>query len=131
MNDKVQTPSGAAGSAPHAVPPVDGFEDENGITLVADLPGVSRERLAVRVDGDQLLLEGTAQADVPKGLELLHGEARLPVYRRVVALTGWGQQQDKDAAAQAGFDQHWTKPVDPARLNALDSLRAPRPVRRS
>jgi CheY-like chemotaxis protein len=48
----------------------------------------------------------------------------------LVALTGWGQQQDKDAAAQAGFDLHWTKPVDPARLSSLDTLRGPRPVRR-
>ena len=39
----------------------------------------------------------------------------------LVALTGWGQQQDKEAAAQAGFDQHWTKPVDPLRLQELSA----------
>jgi PAS domain S-box-containing protein len=39
----------------------------------------------------------------------------------LIALTGWGQQQDKDAAARAGFDHHWTKPVDPARLQELSS----------
>jgi signal transduction histidine kinase len=39
----------------------------------------------------------------------------------LIALTGWGQQQDKELAAAAGFDQHWTKPVDPARLLALAS----------
>ena len=38
---------------------------------------------------------------------------------RLIALTGWGQAQDKLLAAQAGFDEHWTKPVDPARLQAL------------
>lgn len=37
----------------------------------------------------------------------------------LIALTGWGQQDDKQQAAQAGFDQHWTKPVDPQRLLAL------------
>jgi PAS domain S-box-containing protein len=31
----------------------------------------------------------------------------------LIALTGWGQQQDKDATAQAGFDHHLVKPVDP------------------
>ncbi|RZL10057.1 MAG: response regulator [Rubrivivax sp.] len=31
----------------------------------------------------------------------------------LVALTGWGQQQDKDATAQAGFDHHLVKPVNP------------------
>jgi PAS domain S-box-containing protein len=37
----------------------------------------------------------------------------------LIALTGWGQAQDKQMAAEAGFDQHWTKPVDPQRLLAL------------
>jgi PAS domain S-box-containing protein len=40
---------------------------------------------------------------------------------RLIALTGWGQEQDKRMAAQAGFDEHWTKPVDPARLQQLAS----------
>ncbi|OXC77605.1 hypothetical protein [Caballeronia sordidicola] len=34
----------------------------------------------------------------------------------LIALTGWGQQQDKNDAAQAGFDFHFTKPVDLKRL---------------
>jgi CheY-like chemotaxis protein len=38
---------------------------------------------------------------------------------RLIALTGWGQEQDKRMAAQAGFDEHWTKPVDPTRLQQL------------
>jgi CheY-like chemotaxis protein len=37
----------------------------------------------------------------------------------LVALTGWGQQQDRARAAQAGFDLHLTKPVDPAVIIAL------------
>ena len=47
----------------------------------------------------------------------------------LIALTGWGQQQDKDMAVQAGFDQHWTKPVDPHRL--LDLVTPPHPIPRS
>ena len=31
----------------------------------------------------------------------------------LIALTGWGQDQDKQAAIAAGFDEHLTKPVDP------------------
>lgn len=34
----------------------------------------------------------------------------------VVALTGWGHEKDKQAAVEAGFDAHLTKPADPARL---------------
>jgi PAS domain S-box-containing protein len=38
---------------------------------------------------------------------------------RLVALTGWGQQRDIEAARQAGFDDHATKPIDDARLRAV------------
>jgi PAS domain S-box-containing protein len=38
---------------------------------------------------------------------------------RLVALTGWGQDEDKRRAAEAGFDQHLTKPVEHARIEAL------------
>ncbi|CAA9431812.1 MAG: hypothetical protein AVDCRST_MAG51-2717 [uncultured Ramlibacter sp.] len=73
--------------AQHVVPPVDIFEDEHGITLLADLPGVSRERLGVRVDGDSLLIEGTAEVAGPRELELVYGEAQVPAYRREFTLS--------------------------------------------
>jgi CheY-like chemotaxis protein len=38
---------------------------------------------------------------------------------RLVALTGWGQAEDKRRAAEAGFDLHWTKPVDPQKLQEI------------
>jgi PAS domain S-box-containing protein len=38
---------------------------------------------------------------------------------RLIALTGWGQDEDKRRAYDAGFDYHLTKPVDPHRLDAL------------
>jgi CheY-like chemotaxis protein len=37
----------------------------------------------------------------------------------LVALTGWGQDQDRRRAAAAGFDRHLTKPVDPDELARL------------
>ena len=30
----------------------------------------------------------------------------------LIALTGWGQEQDRREAIEAGFDQHLVKPVD-------------------
>jgi PAS domain S-box-containing protein len=36
----------------------------------------------------------------------------------LVALTGWGQDTDKQAARAAGFDDHLTKPVDPDDVEA-------------
>lgn len=37
----------------------------------------------------------------------------------LIAVSAWGQESDKLAARQAGFDQHLTKPVDPAQLIEL------------
>jgi PAS domain S-box-containing protein len=37
----------------------------------------------------------------------------------LIALTGWGQAEDKRRAAEAGFDEHLTKPVDPELLATL------------
>jgi PAS domain S-box-containing protein len=39
--------------------------------------------------------------------------------RLLAALTGYGQQEDRERSAAAGFNVHLTKPVDPARLRAL------------
>jgi CheY-like chemotaxis protein len=37
----------------------------------------------------------------------------------VVALTGWGQDEDKQRSRAAGFDRHLVKPVEPAMLEKL------------
>ena len=37
----------------------------------------------------------------------------------LVALTGWGQAEDKKRAADAGFDEHLTKPIDPDMLGRV------------
>lgn len=43
----------------------------------------------------------------------------------LIALTGWGQDEDRRLAKEAGFDHHLVKPVDPAALMPLfEKLRA-------
>jgi len=37
----------------------------------------------------------------------------------LVAVTGWGQEGDKLRAREAGFDLHFTKPVEPERIIQL------------
>jgi CheY-like chemotaxis protein len=37
----------------------------------------------------------------------------------LVAQTGWGQEDDKQRAKQAGFDRHLVKPLDPDALNQV------------
>jgi two-component system CheB/CheR fusion protein len=38
---------------------------------------------------------------------------------RLVALTGYGQEDDRRRSREAGFDEHLTKPVSLARLQAV------------
>lgn len=42
----------------------------------------------------------------------------------LVALTGWGQDEDKQQTADAGFDHHWVKPAEPAAIQALIASRS-------
>jgi DNA-binding response OmpR family regulator len=37
----------------------------------------------------------------------------------LIAVTGWGQDDDRQRAKEAGFDRHMTKPVEPRALEAL------------
>ena len=39
--------------------------------------------------------------------------------RTLIAITGWGQPDDRRKSTQAGFDQHLVKPVDPEVLAHL------------
>src|ERR1700756_738148 len=72
---------------PYVVPPVDVFENPSGITLLADMPGVARDALHVRLDGDTLTIEATARTDAPEGMELVYGEADWPSFRRSFTLS--------------------------------------------
>ena len=72
---------------PALVPPVDVIEDAGSITLYADLPGVPKDKLSVRIDADCLIIEGEIALEMPKNLEATHVEVSLPRYRRVFTLS--------------------------------------------
>jgi HSP20 family molecular chaperone IbpA len=67
--------------------PVDIFEDQSGITVLADLPGVSRERLDIQIDNDTLSIQGRAEVPVPDGMEALYADVRSTRYQRSFALS--------------------------------------------
>ncbi|HXF44747.1 MAG TPA: Hsp20/alpha crystallin family protein [Burkholderiaceae bacterium] len=68
-------------------PRVDVLEDETGITLYADLPGVSKDALEVKVEGDSLQIEGAISAAAPQGMEATYAEIRTPRFRRAFTLS--------------------------------------------
>jgi CheY-like chemotaxis protein len=63
------------------------------------------------------------------GYQLAREARRRPVGRHVtlIALTGWGQEEDRRRSLEAGIDYHLVKPVD---IAALERLLATLPERR-
>jgi HSP20 family molecular chaperone IbpA len=68
-------------------PPVDVIEDSGGITLYADLPGVSRDKLGLHVASDTLTIDAESGISVPEGLSSSHTEVGLARFRRVFTLS--------------------------------------------
>jgi CheY-like chemotaxis protein len=56
---------------------------------------------------------GGANGCAAPGTEPCRGGAR------IVALTGWGQAEDRQRTADAGFDDHLTKPADPGEIQRI------------
>lgn len=69
------------------VPPVDIFEDADGVTLMLDMPGVAKDRLKVEAEREALIVEGEVVISVPEGIEPAYAEVRSTRYRRSFALT--------------------------------------------
>ena len=91
MSDNKQvTRTGAAAEQEQqraVLPAIDVFEDASGITLLADMPGVPKEQLELKIEGDALLIEGGVQQPTPDGLEAVYAEVRVPRYRRSFTLS--------------------------------------------
>lgn len=69
------------------IPAVDIIEDGHGITLYADLPGVSRDRLDLQVEDDTLTITGDATIEMPEGMKPLYADVRATRYRRRFTLS--------------------------------------------
>ena len=83
-------------------PPVDVYEDESGITLYADMPGVSKESLNVRVDGDTLMIEGDTDVSLAANVEPVYVEVRGSHYRRSFTLSRELARDQIDARLEDG-----------------------------
>lgn len=101
MSDQVVKREGATREEAALLPPVDVIEDAGGITLYADLPGVPKDKLDVRVEGDTLTLEGELSLTIPEGMEATHAEVSLPRYRRTFTLS-----KELDSAKVTAEFQH-------------------------
>ena len=67
---------------------MDIYEDGQGITLLVDMPGVSKERMNVHVDNNELIVEGDMELDMPDEMESQSADIRATHYRRAFSLSG-------------------------------------------
>jgi HSP20 family protein len=83
-------------------PAVDIFEDAHGIMVVAEMPGVSKERLNVQADRNGLTIQGEAMIDMPEGMEAIHAEVHSTRYSRSFVLSGELETDAIDAKLKDG-----------------------------
>ena len=69
------------------MPAVDVLEDKEGITLIADMPGVSKEQLDLQVEAETLTISGEVSLDMPQGMEASYADVGVSRYRRVFTLS--------------------------------------------
>lgn len=96
-SNKSDTPRTEA-TLPVVRPAVDVYETDNGYVLLADMPGVTSDRLEVHVEAGQLTVRGTP-AETPAAT---HQEFRLGEYRRTFTLADELDSQNISARFQDG-----------------------------
>ena len=101
-------------------PAVDVFEDSQGITLWADLPGVTKEKLDVKVHDGNLYIEAEAVVPTPAGLRLQHAEIREPRFARAFSLSPDFDTSKIDANLQDGVLKLTIPRRDEARPRRID-----------
>ncbi|MCK8515359.1 Hsp20/alpha crystallin family protein [Methylonatrum kenyense] len=75
------------------VPPVDIFEQDDAVTILADMPGVTPESLGVEVKDHTLSIEGEIAVQMPEGVSARYADLRGSRYARYFTL---GDEIDTD-----------------------------------
>jgi len=83
-------------------PPVDIFETNDSITLQADMPGVSKDRLNLRIEGTNLLIEGAIGIARQQQMQPRHADVRSAIYRRSFLLSSELEAAKIDANLKDG-----------------------------
>ncbi|KAA0089041.1 Hsp20/alpha crystallin family protein [Trinickia soli] len=84
------------------VPAVDIVEDKTGVTVWADLPGVPKDKLDIRVHDGNLSIEAEAVISMPDGLNMTHREVRASRYVRAFSVSADLDTAKIDASLQDG-----------------------------
>lgn len=68
------------------VPRVDIYSDEQGIVILADMPGVDENNVDILLEKDVLTISGFVTVDEPEDFELSYGEYGVGDFRRSFTL---------------------------------------------
>jgi len=85
------------------VPAVDIFEDAHQITVQAEMPGVSKDKLNVQADRNGLLIEGNMEIDMSTGMAALYADLQTTRYRRSFVLSGELETERIEASLKDGL----------------------------
>jgi len=84
----------------YIAPPVDIFESEDSLTVVADLPGVKSNQVDIRVEDNILTIKGNANYNPPSNL--LREEFKVQGYYRQFQLSDEVDQEKISAVSKNG-----------------------------
>lgn len=82
-------------------PYIDIYENQQGASLFADLPGVSKDALDISVEKNVLTLKGEIKLDTPENLKVVHKDVKAAQFERRFTL---GDELDSDKI-EANFNQ--------------------------
>jgi HSP20 family molecular chaperone IbpA len=89
-------------SEPAIRPDVDVFETADGITLNADMPGVSKDHLHLQVEGNTLTVEGEMELPATQNMDALYADVRSTRYRASFVLSSELDSSRVDANLKDG-----------------------------
>jgi HSP20 family protein len=94
-----QSPREAVRETPPLLPRANILEDAHGVTLLVEMPGVSKDSLQLHCDNQSLVVTGDIEIDMPQEMDSLYADLQTRRYRREFSLSG--EQLDTESISAA------------------------------
>ncbi|MBN1955434.1 MAG: Hsp20/alpha crystallin family protein [Anaerolineae bacterium] len=84
------------------IPRVDIYEMNDGVVIMADMPGIDENSLDISLEKNILTINGYVELEQPEGYELAYAEYRVGDYQRRFSLSNEIDQENIEAALKDG-----------------------------
>lgn len=101
------------------VPRADIYETGEGITVVADMPGVDASSVDITLENNVLTIRGFVEPVEPEGRSLAYSEYRVGDYERAFSLSDQIDQDGIDALVKDGVLRMYLPKITEARRRAI------------